>query len=66
MVATDARYRNRGLVRALFEMIHARSSAEGHLVQAITGIPYFYRQFGYEYVLDLDGSRILPVDSNSG
>lgn len=61
MVATDPDYRNRGLVRALFEMIHARSAAEGHLVQAITGIPYFYRQFGYEYVLDLEGSRIVPV-----
>lgn len=61
MVATDPDYRNRGLVRILFDMIHARSTAEGHLVQAITGIPYFYRQFGYEYVLDLEGSRIVPV-----
>lgn len=56
-VATDPAYRNRGLVRALFEMVHVRSAAEGHLVQAITGIPYFYRQFGYEYVLDLEGRR---------
>lgn len=61
MVGTDPAYRNRGLVRALFEMVHARSVAEGHMVQAITGIPYFYRQFGYEYVLDLDGSRVVPV-----
>ena len=57
MVATDPAYRKRGLVRALFEMIHARSAAEGHLLQGITGIPYFYRQFGYDYALDLDGSR---------
>ncbi|MCX6046915.1 MAG: GNAT family N-acetyltransferase [Chloroflexi bacterium] len=56
-VGTDAAYRNRGMVRALFEMVHERSAAEGHLVQAITGIPYFYRQFGYEYVLDLGGER---------
>jgi len=61
MVATLPEYRNRGLVRQLFAMIHARSAAEGHIVQAITGIPYFYRQFGYEYVLDLEGSRIVPV-----
>lgn len=61
MVATDAAYRNRGLVRALFAMVHARSEAEGHLVQAITGIPYFYRQFGYEFVLDLEGNCIVPV-----
>lgn len=57
IVASDPEYRNRGLIRALFEMVHARSEAEGHLVQAITGIPYFYRQFGYEYALDLEGKR---------
>ena len=60
-VATDPAYRNRGLVRILMNMIHARSAAEGHLVQAITGIPYFYRQFGYEYVLDLGGQRRVPL-----
>jgi hypothetical protein len=31
----------------------------GHMVQGITGIPYYYRQFGYEYALDLDGSRTV-------
>lgn len=60
-VATLAAYRNRGLVRALFGMFHARSAAAGHLAQAITGIPYFYRQFDYEYVLDLGGSRSVPL-----
>lgn len=63
MVATDAGYRNRGLVRALFEMIHGRSTAEGHLVQAITGIAYYYRLFGYEYVLDLEGERIVNINA---
>lgn len=58
IVASDPTYRRRGLIRALFETIHARSEAEGRLVQAITGIPYFYRQFGYEYVLDLEGKRV--------
>ncbi len=60
-VATDPAYRKRGLVRSLMEMVHARSTAKGDLVQAITGIPYFYRQFGYEYVLDLGGNRNTPV-----
>src|SRR5437660_9559374 len=58
IVASDPTYRRRSLIRALFETIHARSEAEGHLVQAITGIPYFYRQFGYEYALDLEGKRV--------
>src|SRR6185312_1572308 len=62
-VATDPAYRKRGLIRALFAMVHSRSEAEGHLMQAITGIPYFYRQFGYEYALELDGRRVtyLPL-----
>ncbi len=56
-VATHPDYRNRGLIRKLFEMVHARSEAEGHLVQGITGITYFYRQFGYEYALELEGRK---------
>ena len=50
-VATLPEYRNRGLIRMLFEMIHARSADRGDSVQAITGIRYYYRQFGYEYAL---------------
>src|SRR5260221_9401215 len=61
IVATDPGYRNRGLVRTLFEEIHARGEAEGHLAQGITGIRYFYRQFGYEYALNLDGRRITNL-----
>src|SRR5581483_1452731 len=48
-VATLAGYRKRGLVRAMLGLLHARCAAEGRPVQAITGIPHFYRQFGYEY-----------------
>ncbi|GAC1645785.1 MAG: hypothetical protein NVS4B12_12140 [Ktedonobacteraceae bacterium] len=57
-VVTHPDYRHRGLIRALFDMVHARSKADGHLVQAITGIAYFYRQFGYEYALELEGRRV--------
>lgn len=60
-VATLAEYRNRGLMRSLFEMIHARSAANGDLLQAITGIEYYYRQFGYDYALDLGGSRVVAL-----
>src|SRR5712691_1828940 len=61
IVGTDPDYRNRGLVRSMFEEIHARSEAEGHLAQGITGIRYFYRQFGYEYALDLGGRRVTNL-----
>jgi len=57
LVGTDAAYRNRGLVRKQFEVVHAWSCQRGELVQAITGIPYYYRQFGYEMTLALAGSR---------
>lgn len=60
-VATNPEYRNRGLIRTIFNMLHARSDGEGHLMQGITGIPYFYRQFGYEMVLDLGGGRTSYV-----
>lgn len=58
LVGTHPDYRNRGLVRAQFEIIHAWSAARGELVQAITGIPYYYRLFGYEMALNLGGSRV--------
>jgi GNAT superfamily N-acetyltransferase len=60
-VAVEPDYRRRGLIREIFALLHARSAAEGHLVQAITGIPHFYRQFGYEYALDLGGARMVPL-----
>lgn len=59
IVASAPGYRERGLVRAVFDLIHARSDAEGHMAQGITGIPYYYRQFGYEYALDLGGWRAV-------
>jgi Acetyltransferase (GNAT) domain len=59
LVATEPDHRNRGLVRAIFELIHARSAARGDMVQAITGIPFYYRQFGYEFALDLGGNRTV-------
>ncbi len=56
-VVTRPAYRGRGLVRAQIEALHARSAAKGELLQGITGIPYFYRQFGYEMAVTLDGGR---------
>jgi hypothetical protein len=57
LVATLPEYRRRGLVRAQFEAIHALSASRGELVTAITGIPWYYRQFGYEMTVNLGGSR---------
>jgi hypothetical protein len=57
LVGTLPDYRNRGLVRAQFEVIHQWSRERGELLQAITGIPYYYRIFGYEMALSLGGGR---------
>jgi hypothetical protein len=57
LVGTHPDYRNRGLVRSQFEVIHSWSAERGEMVQAITGIPYYYRLFGYEMALNLGGGR---------
>lgn len=57
LVGTLAEYRQKGLVRAQMEAIHAKGAARGELMQGITGIPWYYRQFGYEMALDLGGGR---------
>jgi hypothetical protein len=61
LVGTRPAWRGRGLVRALFEEIHAWSVARGELVQAIDGVPWFYRQFGYEFALALRGGRAIAL-----
>lgn len=63
IVGTDPAYRRRGLVRAQMDAVHARSAELGHLVQGITGILWYYRQFGYEYALALGGGRQTPLSS---
>jgi hypothetical protein len=63
LVCTRPAYRNRGLVRAQFATMHEMSAQRGELVQAITGIPYYYRQFGYEMAMNLGGFRAGPFAS---
>ncbi|MCK4975408.1 MAG: GNAT family N-acetyltransferase, partial [Anaerolineales bacterium] len=57
LVGTHPDYRGRGLVRFQYEVIHGWSAMRGEMVQAITGIPYFYRKFDYEMTLNLGGGR---------
>lgn len=53
IVGTLQEYRRRGLVREQFQILHEWSCERGEMMQAITGIPFYYRQFGYEFALDL-------------
>lgn len=57
LVGTHSDYRRKGLVRAQFDAIHTKSATRGELIQAITGIPWYYRQFDYEMAVDLGGGR---------
>ena len=58
LVGTAPDFRGRGLIRAQFETIHQWSAQRGEMVQAITGIPYYYRLFGYEMAMELGGGRV--------
>jgi hypothetical protein len=57
LVGTLPEYRRRGLILAQMDVLHARSAARGQLMQTITGIPNYYRQFGYEMAMHLGGGR---------
>jgi hypothetical protein len=59
LVGTLADFRRRGLVRKQFEVIHRLSAERGHMAQIITGIPWYYRQFGYEMAVNLGGGRVV-------
>jgi predicted N-acetyltransferase YhbS len=64
LVATDTAYEGRGLVRALMNRAHDHSRRRGHLLQVMIGIPYFYRQFGYEYAIPMaPWSRLVSSPS---
>lgn len=63
LVGTRREFRNQGLVRTLFERVHERSAELGHLMQVITGIPHYYRQFGYAMAVDLGTGGSLAFGS---
>ncbi len=54
IVSTLEAYRNRGLIRALTARHQESMREEAFDLGAIQGIPYFYRQFGYEYAVPLE------------
>jgi len=61
IVGTDEAYRQQGLNRQL--MAKHRELLAGYDLSHIQGIPYFYRQFGYEYAIPLEGGLRLYLES---
>jgi Acetyltransferase (GNAT) domain len=66
LVGTNPDYRRRGLVREQFEVLHRWSKERGHLMQAIAGIPYYYRRFGYEMAVYMGWGRRIYVQDIPG
>jgi len=63
LIGTVAERRGEGLVRAQFEVIHRWSAERGQRMLAITGIPWFYRQFGYELAIERGGGPRVFLDA---
>lgn len=55
LIGTLPEHRGGGLVRAQFEVVHGWSAQRDHRLLVITGIPWFYRQFGYELAIPRGG-----------
>ncbi|MFC1959983.1 GNAT family N-acetyltransferase [Chloroflexota bacterium] len=55
IVGTLEEYRRRGLIRALVERFMTMLQEGDYALSQIQGIPYYYRQFGYEYAVPLIG-----------
>lgn len=53
MVATLPEYRRRGMIRQLVDEYHKQVAEQEYDLSVLEGIPYFYRQFGYEYAVPL-------------
>lgn len=61
IVGTREEYRRRGLIRAQVALFNRRLRQRGCLLSHIQGIPYYYRQFGYQYALPLEGGLRLEL-----
>jgi hypothetical protein len=54
IVGTAEAYRNRGLIRSQVDYFKTLLNDGEFDISIIQGIPYFYRQFGYEYSIPLE------------
>lgn len=61
-VGTDPEHRRKGVQWILNNEFDKYSRENGFDLCALAGIPYFYRQFGYQYAVELDYSTELKVE----
>jgi predicted acetyltransferase len=62
LVGTLPEYRGRGLIQRLVGEFHKDVEKQGYELAVIEGIPYFYRQFGYEYSIPLLEETRIRLD----
>ncbi|MCW4049858.1 MAG: GNAT family N-acetyltransferase [Candidatus Bathyarchaeota archaeon] len=62
-VATHPDHRRKRLQHILNEKFDEQVKKEGLDLCALAGVPFFYRQFGYEYTVELDHSTRLPLSN---
>jgi Acetyltransferase (GNAT) domain len=63
LIGTRTEHRGHGLVRTQFEIVHGWSAEQRHQLLAIAGIPWFYRQFGYEMAIERGGGPLVRLDA---
>jgi GNAT superfamily N-acetyltransferase len=61
-IATAPEFQGHGLARRLLALVEEWSEARGDLAQIITGVPYFYRQYGYSYGLLRAPDLVVPPE----
>jgi hypothetical protein len=71
LVGTHPDYRHRRLIARQFAEVHRWSEERGQLLQIIDGIPWYYRQFGYEMAAQnmgglYQGRSLLPGEPVKG
>jgi len=60
-VGTLEQYRGKRFIKILNELYENIMNQNGYILSVITGIPYFYRTLGYEYVSSLDDRITIPA-----
>ena len=61
-VGTLKEHRRKGLFRSLYTHFEKLLKDGEYDISTIQGIPYYYRQFGYDFVLPMDRTLWLTVD----
>ena len=63
IVGTRTGFRDRGLIRRQFEVMHDWARERGHDFTVVNGIPSYYRQFGYEMAINDTPTRHTSIAS---